>query len=186
MKKNNMLTRLVTLLLAAFTVLTVTVMAAGVGSSDDPLVTLSYLNETFLPQVLRAVDEKITERNTQLADALSDQIRTDAAAFERKYGAVSGGTGEMSGTVDSFVVVTLAKDQTLCGDVGCELLLRTGSAICVANSSPGLIDETTAGTIYNGDALAKNHLYMITVTERCVRATADNTKILVRGTYAVQ
>ena len=110
MKKNNMLTRLVTLLLAAFTVLTVTVMAAGVGSSDDPLVTLSYLNETFLPQVLRAVDEKITERNTQLADALSDQIRTDAAAFERKYGAVSGGTGEMSGTVDSFVVVTLAKD----------------------------------------------------------------------------
>ena len=158
----------------------------GVGSSDDPLVTLSYLNETFLPQVLRAVDEKITERNTQLAGALSDQIRTDAAAFERKYGAVSGGSGEMSGTVDSFVVVTLAKDQMLCGDVGCELLLRTGSAICVANSSPGLIDETTAGTIYNGDALAKNHLYMITVTERGVRATADSTKILVRGTYAVQ
>ena len=56
----------------------------------------------------------------------------------------------------------------------------------MANSSPGLIDETTAGTIYNGDALAKNHLYMITVTERGVRATADSTKILVRGTYAVQ
>ena len=85
MKKNNMLTRLVTLLLAAFTVLTVTVMAAGVGSSDDPLVTLSYLNETFLPQVLRAVDEKITERNTQLAGALSDQIRIQRAAIFKIY-----------------------------------------------------------------------------------------------------
>lgn len=186
MKKTNMLTRLFTLLLAAFTVLTVTVMAAGVGSSDDPLVTLSYLNESFLPQVMRSVDEKIAARNTEVADKLSAQIRSDAAAFERKYGPVSGGDGGMSGTADTFVVVTLAKGQTLYGDIGCEVMLRVGSAACAANSSPGLINETTAGTIYNGDALAKNNLYMMTVSERGVKAAADGTKILVRGTYTVQ
>lgn len=186
MKKNSILTRLITLLLAAFTVLTVTVMAAGVGSSDDPLVTLSYLNETFLPQVMKSVDEKIAARNTEMSNKLSTQIKSDAAAFERKYGSTAAGTGETSGTVDSFVIVTLSKGQILYGDIGCETMLRVGSAVCVANSSPGLINETTAGTIYNGDALAKNNLYMITVTERGVKATADNTKILVRGTYSVQ
>lgn len=186
MKKNHLLTRLITLLLAAFTVLTGTVMAAGVGSADDPLVTLSYLNETFLPQVMKSVDEKIVARNTEVSDKLSAQIRSDAASFERKYGSIGGGSGEMSGTVDSFVVVTLSKGQVLYGDIGCETMLRVGSAVCVANSAPGLVNETTAGTISNGDALAKNNLYMMTVTERGVKATADNTKILVRGTYRVQ
>ena len=186
MKKNQLLTRLITLFLAAFTVLTGTVMAAGVGSSDDPLVTLSYLNETFLPQVMKSVDEKIAARNTEVSDKLSAQIRSDAAAFERKYGSISGGSGELSGTVDSFAVVTLAKGQILYGDIGCETMLRVGSAVCVANSAPGLVNETTAGTIGNGDALAKNNLYMMTVTERGVKAAADNTKILVRGTYRVQ
>ena len=51
MKKTpHALTRLFTLLLASLTILSISVAAAGTaGSSSDPLVTLSYLNEKFLP-----------------------------------------------------------------------------------------------------------------------------------------
>lgn len=60
-------------------------------------------------------------------------------------------------------------------------MLRVGAAVCVASSSPGLIDETTAGTLNNGGALAQNHLYMMTIEGRGVKATAATTKLLVRG-----
>lgn len=60
MKKTpHALTRLFTLLLASLTILSISVAAAGTaGSSSDPLVTLSYLNEKFLPELMTRVDEK--------------------------------------------------------------------------------------------------------------------------------
>ena len=186
MKKTSALTRLFTLALAALTVLTASVMAATVGSSDDPLVTLSYLNEKFLPQVLESVDRKIAARNETVSKELSAQIKSDTAAFEKKYGSAVSSAGASSGTVDSFTVVTLSKGQTLYGNVGCEVMLRVGSAMCVATSSPGLVNETSGTVIVGGNALEKNNLYMMTVADRGVNATAEGTKLLVRGTYRVQ
>ena len=90
-----------------------------------------------------------------------------------------------TGTTDAFIVVTLAKGQVLTGDIGCEVMLRVGTANCVAPSSPGLIDETDASTLNNGGALVKNHLYMMTIEGRGVQATAETTKLLVRGTYTI-
>lgn len=144
-------------------------LAAEAGSPQDPLVTLSYLQETFLNTVLARVDEKISARNSQLLQQMGGQ---------------SPGIGGAS-TAYSFTVVTLSNGQTLTGGIGCEVMLRVGSAVCAAPSAPGLIDETTAGTLNNGAALAQNHLYMMTIEGRAVRATAATTKLLVRGDYTV-
>ena len=149
-------------------VLMTTALAAEAGSPQDPLVTLSYLNETFLNTILNRVDEKIAARNTQLAQQMGGQFS---------------GIGTTS--VSTFTVVTLSSGQILTGEIGCEVMLRVGSAVCVAPSAPGLIDETTAGTLNNGGALAQNHLYMMTIENRAVRATAATTKLLVRGTYTL-
>ena len=62
--RHTALTRLLTLLLASFTVLSITAVAAGTaGSQGDPLVTLSYLNEVFLPELLGKVDEQLADRS---------------------------------------------------------------------------------------------------------------------------
>ena len=165
MKKNRWMVRLVALLLVSFTLLTATAMATGAGSSDDPLVTLSYLNSKFLPDLLGKVDEKIAARDKQLTDKLSRQ---------------SGG-----GTADSFTVVTLSSGQVLYGQIGCEVMLRVGSASCVSATTPGLIDMTSGGTLDNGAALVKNHLYMMTISDRGVKATAGTTRLLVSGSYTI-
>lgn len=164
MKKNRWFLRMVGLLVISCALMTAA-LAAEVGSNGDPLVTLSYLNEIFMEEVLDRVDDKIDERNRDIAKELGSQ------------------TGNAGG--DSFAVVTLANGQTLTGDIGCEVMLRVGTAVCVAPSAPGLIDETTAGTLAGGGALAQNHLYMMTVEGRGVLATADTTKLLVRGSYTV-
>lgn len=136
----------------------------GPGSATDPLVTLSYLNDVFLGSDHDQGRQKITARNSQLLQQ-------------------SGGAGGMSGV--EFAVVTLSKGQVLTGDIGCEVMLRVGTASCVSPSNPGLIDETTAASLNNGGALAANHLYMMTIEGRGVKAGSDTTKLLVRGSYTI-
>ena len=184
MKKNHWPIRLAGLLLLSYTLLVVSVMAAGtVGSESDPLVTLSYLNDTFKADLLKALDEKIAARDKELSDKLSAQVKADTEKLAQTTG-VSVGAGS-AGSGDTFSVVTLSKGQTLTGEIGCEVMLRVGTATCVAGSSPGLIDETTAGTLNSGKALTQNHLYMMTIADRGVKASADTVKLLVRGGYTV-
>ena len=160
MKKDRWLLRAFVLLALSAGLMT-TALAAEAGSSGDPLVTLSYLNDTFFNNIMQRVDQKIAERTGQ---------------------ALPGGT---SSSAASFVVVTLNEGQTLTGGIGCEVMLRVGSAVCVSPSDPGLIDETTAATLANGGALVQNHLYMMTIEGRGVRATAGTVKVLARGSYTI-
>ncbi len=166
MKKNCWPTRIFALLVLCAALSTTAALGAEAGSPQDPLVTLSYLNDTFLNTVLTRVDEKIALRNSQLPQG-------------------GGGSFSGSGSSASFTVVTLSEGQTLTGGIGCEVMLRVGSAVCVSPSSPGLIDETSGGTLNSGSGLSQNHLYMMTIDNRGVRATAATTKLLVRGSYTV-
>ena len=84
-----------------------------------------------------------------------------------------------------FRVVTLNNGQTLTGQVGCELLLRIGSAVCKASDSPGLVDSTDASNLNNGGALVTNHLYLVTIEGHGFTATANGTKVLVKGSYTI-
>lgn len=161
MKKDRWLMRAVVLLVLSAGLMTTASLAAEAGSSGDPLVTLSYLNDTFFNTIMQRVDQKIAERTGQ---------------------AIPGGT---SSSTASFTVVTLSQGQTLAGDVGCEVMLRVGSAVCVSPSDPGLIDETTGSTLADGASLVQNHLYMMTIEGRGVRASSATTKVLARGSYTV-
>ena len=164
-KKNRWFLRAVVLLALSGILSTTVSLAAEAGSEGDPLVTLSYLNDTFLDTILTKVDQKIAARNSQIAQELGGQ--------------------SASGTALTFTVVTLSKGQVLTGDIGCEVMLRVGTASCVSPSSPGLIDESSASALNNGGALVQNHLYMMTIEGRGVQATAATTKLLVRGTCTI-
>ena len=163
MKKDRWLLRTAALIVLSAVLMTGVSLAAEAGSSDDPLVTLSYLNNTFFIDIMRRVDEKIAQRTGQAVP--------------------SGGFSSSSSA--SFVVVTLSQGQTLTGDIGCEVMLRVGSAVCVSPSDPGLIDETGGTTLAGGSALVQNHLYMMTIEGRGVRATAGTVKVMARGSYTV-
>lgn len=146
--------------------------AANAGGQNDPLVTLSYLNGTFTSQVKTMVDQTVNERQAQMEKSLSDILAGH-----------SGGTGP-SGSV--FAVVTLSQGQTLVGNVGCEVMLRVGSAVCSSPDSVGLIDTTSGGVLAGGQALTANHLYMVTINPRSITAASGTVKVLARGPYSIQ
>lgn len=172
---------LVGTVLAAFVAIAAEI---GAGSENDPLVTLSYLNEVFLAQILENVDEKLLERNELMATELQDWITQTKRDILIELGSSYG--DESGGVAVSFTAVTLAPGQTLYGAMGCEVMLRSGSAICISEgkSVPGLVDTTDGSSINDGVALTANHLYLMTA-QRGVQATDGEVVLMVRGEYTI-
>ena len=153
-------------------------LGAAAGSQTDPLVTMSYLNDVNAPAILKQVESKLDSREQALVDKLDAVADAYVQEVEGLLGS-SGGTGAASSV---FSVVKAG--QQLLGSTGCELLLRGGSAACVAASAPGLVDSTDGSTLASGGALQPNHLYLITADGRGLKATADAT-VMVRGSYTI-
>ena len=154
--KNKKLITILSIALAVVIIAGVSAYAAtSFGTSADPLITLSYLEKTLTPQLL---------------EQFGDELEAALAA--------NGGT-------DTYSVVTLTNGQTLTGAVGCEIMLRIGSASVSASDSPGLVDTTDASSLNNGSALKANHLYMVTIAGNGIKATAATVKVIVRGSYTI-
>jgi len=149
------------------------------GGKKDPLVTLSYLEDTVIPEILSKLKTDTKTLNKELKADLADQIDEYESDMEQllKSGSAAGS--------DTYVLVTLSAGQTMALDVGCELMLRVGTATVNAATAPALIDVTTGGSINSGASLEKNHLYMATIADRTLTPTADTVKLLVRGGYSV-
>lgn len=154
--------------------------AAGEGTQADPLITLSYLTQTVIPAVLEQVNGKAAAYQQELVDKLDQSIQSYSTKMEELVGGE-----EAQQNAATYTVVTLKKDQQLKMDIGCEVMLRIGTARCVSPSNPGLINTTSGATLNNEGELVVNNLYMATITGRAVKATANTVKVLVRGGYTI-
>ena len=157
---------------------------AAAGGESDPLISMSYLTEVNTPAILKEVDTRLESREQALQDKLSALVAQYEADMDAKLAAASGAGESETAASSVFSVVTLTAGQSLLGNVGCEFLLRSGSATCVAASAPGLIDSTGGLTLANGGAIEPNHLYLVTADGRGLQAAGDVT-VMVRGSYAV-
>lgn len=158
MKKNKTVRTALCVILAAAVLTAFAAMAgSGAGSQTDPLVSLSYLTDTFTPQIMEKVDSLLEERNA----ALNEELRQPAA-----------GDG-------AYAVVTLSAGQALRGEAGCEVLLRSGDARCA-----GELADATSGGVLAGGGLTANHLYLMPDSRSIT--TADGATLLARGSYAIQ
>ena len=164
--------------------LVVGVAYAAAGSENDPLITLSYLTDVFKPQVTAEMETMVEEKSTELTTRFDELIGSFELKEDESGEAEGGESVEVQPSV--FEVITLSKGQILTGDIGCEIMLRVGTAQCVSSGSTGLIDVTEAGVLADGDSLVKNHLYMVTINTRTVEATANTVKVLVRGDYTIE
>ena len=81
--------------------------------------------------------------------------------------------------------MTLKQGQQLIAGAACEILLRSGTAVCVSDSSPGLVDMTDGSALAPGGALSANHLYLATIDGRGVKASGAVT-LMVRGNYNIR
>ena len=123
-----------------------------------------------------------TKDDPLITKSYLDEVLTPElmAEFNAQLDAAEGSSGD-----GVFTVVTLSKGQTVKCQVGCEIMLRIGAAYASGPDSPVLVDTTEGTTLENGGALVKNHLYMATIVNNGLTATADVTKVLISGEYTI-
>ncbi len=152
------------------TVLATTIVsAADAGSSSDPLVTKSY------------VDTKVNELKAQITSLTNNNSNTN--------------TGNTNTTTDTsnnasssqYQVVLVPKGSKIIGGEGTEMILRSGTATIVSPTSNGLVNMTTGVDALNGTSVPKNNLMIVPRADgRGFNVTADNTNVMVRGSYEIK
>jgi hypothetical protein len=166
---------------AALTSLTI-FAATNSGTQSDPLITLSYLNEKFAPQIKSDLAGELAAAGYELTKKFDAAVASGAPAAPATGSAPQ--TPPEGGGADVFSVVTLADGQTVKCSIGTEVLLRVGTASAVGET-PGLVDSTAGLTLAPAKALEKNHLYMVTIESNGFKATSDVVKVMVRGDYTI-
>ena len=185
-------------------------IAAEYGSKEDPLVSLSYINDVLSPQTMDEINKAFETKKTEFDAQINTRLQAASADIDVKIqqykdslsaGSVSddvisaiadqviekmqSGVGSSSGGESNWAVIRIEPGKTLTAEVGCEMLLRIGGATCVASGTPGLINLTTAADLANGGALAINNLYIVTVKGRGLKAGSAGCTILVNGSYTI-
>jgi hypothetical protein len=175
MKNNKII--IISVILAIVTALGITV-AAAYDSSEDPLISLSYLLDVFEPELFDKFETRFNELEEFLVDTINDRL-DDASG--------SGGESSNNSSSAIFQVVELTTGDQLYAVSACEIQLRAGKASCIApDASQGLSDYTVGAEIYDGQPLTINHMCLIPRGDgRGIVAESESVFVMVRGEYTI-
>jgi hypothetical protein len=179
-KKNHSKKRLVIALSVAVAVCAVaggTVLAATIGSEDDPLVSKSYVDNK-IEQVLTLINGNGT--------TTSASVDTDAIVSEVLEQINSGDLTGGSVAVDGYAPVSVAVGQTIYGGEGTELILRAGKGKVVISGEDGIADITTGNELKSGSTVTKNHLLIVPRADDRGVKVSEAAWFLVKGTYEIK
>lgn len=132
--------KIIVCLLAVCGLLAVAALASG-GGSDDPLVSLSYLEGAFWERVEEEADEALDASDQELLEAADE----GSLAVE---------------TVLNWTETRLKQGDALLGSTGTNVLVLAGGAK-VTYSSGAVVDVTTGSVVPSGSALSADHRYMV-------------------------
>lgn len=99
----------------------------------------------------------------------------------------SSGSSSVTTASSSYEVVELGYGDALYAASACDIMLRSGSAYCLApDASQGISDYTAGVEIYNYQYLTKNHMCLIPRGDgRGIFADSESVFVMVRGEYTI-
>ncbi|MBP3377528.1 MAG: hypothetical protein J6L96_02145 [Clostridia bacterium] len=175
--------KIIVSVLAVICALTVTVLAAY-DSSEDPLISFSYLNDIFKKEILNEIDNRIDTKFEDLQSALDeylDNLELPEATIPDDP------DDEPSGSSSSaWDIVEITSGQSIYAVSTCEFVLRSGSAVCIAPDATQGIADLTGFEIFNGESIPMDRLCMIPRGDgRGIKATHQSVYVMIRGEYTI-
>ena len=160
-------------------VIVITIMAlictivayAAPGDSSDPLVTLSYITSTLMPDIDSRIDAKVKQQ----VDEKLDEIANDSY----KEGTSSSTDGA------TYTLVKVKANRKVIGGEGTEFILRMGSGTIIATQSGGVADLTAGVDLPSGTNIPSNHLLVSPKDDSRGLNITSESLILIKGTYTV-
>lgn len=157
--------------------------AGGYGSAEDPLVTLSYITQVAVPEANSRIDSVFAEKQKAVSSEIDSKLRQlqgqggqvslDQQAIDA---AAEAAAARLGGQSAQWRQLAVSKGQQLSGSVGCQLILRQGSAACYS----GMVNLSSGETLSHGQAVEANNLYLVG-TEGCGLVASADCVLLVNG-----
>lgn len=145
------------------------------GSSNDPLVTKSY------------VDSKIAELSN---GGSSTSIELLESKIEAQAQIIEVLTQEMNGLKQqknsSYEVVSVPAGKSITGAQGTEIIIRSGNGQVLASAGGGLQDMTEGTDLLAGSDVPRYHLVIVPREDGRGIYAAKDLIVMVRGGYNIQ
>ena len=165
MFKKHMIPKLIACALAVALIVSLTVIAVGTGSTagttSDPLVTLSYVNETFKAELLQQMQQQMNTSQMEFSQSITAMLQSISNQYS--------GYAPESGVETSYIGVTVPKGETLKLEAGQQFLVLSGAGKVSLNM---MVDTTAGKSLASGNALSENHFYTVPA-ESAITATSD-------------
>ena len=169
--------------------------------TNDPLITLSYVNETLIPKLEAQITERVLAslKGEDIETPVNPEIPSESPT-EPKAPEDTENPGESIEPIPSvdlsglkYIVVHLTKGQKLFANgentESLEIVLRAGEALSISPfHDQGIADLTASTQLYNGDPMVKNNYCIIPRGRdgRGIEVISNEAYFLVRGVYEVE
>jgi len=191
--------------IASSVILTETVANAQPGTTEDPLVSRSYVEsqlnqlKTIMNNSLARIEASIPEQQEiDYAEIVSDAVsqiiflygdiltNNQPATVPEPIIIQPTPTPELNIPVSNFVPVRASKDQIIIGSEGAEILLRSGSAVAYTVVTDGLVNATVGSELVNNDPISRNNLLLVPRDDgRGVKVTSSDAWFIIKGDYSI-
>ena len=165
LKLKRLVSAILSLIISALVLTFSLVTVFAYSSDDDPLVTLSYLNEVVIPKL-----------KSELGGQAQSGSQTE-----------SGAAASQSAS-STYEVVELEIGQKLIAKSGIELIVRPGSIVTASTpfDDQGIADITNGNELLNGDEIPINAYCVIPRADgRGIYVNSEKAYIMIRGEYSI-
>ncbi len=187
MKRRKIISLILSALFISLIAFTTFMANADYSATSDPLVTLSYVNETLVPKIEQEVTERV------LATLRESGIEPPTQEPEVEEPPVVEPTPSVDLSGLKYTVIHLTKGQKLFANgestESLEVILRAGDAVSVSPfHDQGIADLTASTQLLDGDKFVKNNYCIIPRGQdgRGLEIISDEAYLLVRGVYEVE
>lgn len=142
--------------------------SAAAGSSGDPLISLSYLEDAFLETLNEKIDDQLDKSDRKLTSGVSgDKNKSDLQLAA------------------NWTESRLKAQDTLYGSTGTNVLVLAGG-MHVSFPTGAVVDVTTGSEVASGSALQPNHRYMVAEdTDAAFTVTTKTAVVDYQGGYEI-
>ncbi|WP_069998804.1 hypothetical protein [Cellulosilyticum sp. I15G10I2] len=162
----------VILLTAVLAVTTLYASDNGPGTSNDPLVTKSYVDKRIADLGAGGSTSNDVNKQLQAQQLLINELSSQIKLLQQES--------------NTYEVVSVPQGKSILGKQGSEIIIRAGEAKVIGSEAGG-IQDMTAGVDVNANSIAPRYHLLIIPREdgRGLIATKDLT-VMVRGGYTIQ
>ena len=159
-------------------------------TENDPLVSLSYIENVFMPSVKDYVDAKVSAGT---GDEVAGIIVNDPAFRSyvsdiveeelKKYSLQAAG----SSSVSEFVTVGLSVGQKITALGKCEIIMQSGACTVFGPATSLAVNDLSSGkTLKSGSSLTVGNFVEISYADGSgIAALRAGTMLLIRGEYSI-